>query len=433
MLKHTPKESSDSLDISSIRKYFGSIPGCKEIAHETTIKVISFLRSNVRTSRTNGYLENLDYKGRRNQNKIQDKNDIFRINVYYGSKSVGICHFLNGEVREIFKKCKSLRALFELVKRPPQLTYFDSQMLQLDNTNEAIDKGHLNQENNSKTLDNKVPSRITAKAQIETSRNKIDLSDIGLAILGAERDQLQERIRELEEIRGLKAQFDVDLKNFNYDRSDEAKKKYMVEVPPKSMFQVKSMLHSRDSDVISVSTTGIGTVVLYKYGNTSFTSLIPPKLIEKLDVRKRTHVPKPPVYVSIGTKKRFYIKLNNGDHYWVSCPGMSKSLKICKKEVACVAFGKKWKSFFLVFTDGSWEFGDEIPKGLKQLLYDRRGAEDLVAVTMGPKDEWFLKTKKGSTWWGGLSDHLESKISPIKNRIMFMDFGLYDSCIVEYV
>ena len=468
-------------DPAKIRQYCRSIRGCLELEYNQDMKVISFLKRNRRVKVP--FLTHENSMGTtRPTSNFTFKEDIARINIYYDSMNVGICRFLNGEVREIFRKYSSIKSLLNLLKRPPYLTYFDCRTLELngpynddgdsdgnldDTVDDILSRQILdNPENAHYGATTKLahPTSFTSQANFNTSyytstyepenkykqikrnlKQKLEIGGIGIAILCAEKDVLQERIRSFQYAKQTREELDLYYDNENHHNADSTHgptslvsigtvTNFLLQLSVKTMTHVKHLLQTDEyeSNVISVATNGVGTVVLYKYGNSAFTPFIPPKLKEKLDVRKRTHVPKPPVYVSIGTKNRFYIKLNNGDHYWVGCSAMSKTLKESKHEVVSVAFGKKWKSYFVVFEDGSWEYGDEIPKGLQQLLFDRDESEDLTCVTLGPKEEWFLRTRKGTVLWGGLSDQLETRIAPIHDRILFMDFGLSESYIIQY-
>lgn len=429
-------DSHDLLNPYSIKKKAKLVEGCRELDFDKDLKVISFLKTTEDSKGTTPDTmksQNSSYTNKRMGNKERNP-DIARINVYYESGTVGICRVLNGEVREIFKRFCSMKTLMEVLKHPPYLTYFDSQTLELDQWNdESSENAHTNEHSGIVHI-NSIKDRIKEVEQ------KMELADIGIAILGAEKDTLQQTIKDRQETIGFKETSLGLGRNGNVRNNREEKEnaqqrsQFIVQLPSKTTQFVKDSLNAPDTNIVGVTTNGIGTVVLYEYGNCVFTPRIPPKLKEKLDIRKRTHVRKPPVYVSLGTKNRFYIKLNNGDHEWAGCTSMSKCLKNNHKlkEVSSVAFGKRWKSYFIVFTDGSWEYGDEIPKGLQQWLYDRRNSADLACVSIGPNYEWFVRTKRDKLYVGGVSKQLLSTIDSIKHRIVSIDFGLTNSFIVQY-
>uniref|UniRef100_A0A7S4SZ66 Uncharacterized protein n=2 Tax=Ditylum brightwellii TaxID=49249 RepID=A0A7S4SZ66_9STRA len=153
----------------------------------------------------------------------------------------------------------------------------------------------------------------------------------------------------------------------------------------------------------------------------------------------------PPIYVSIGSNKRFYIEFEDGRAEWYGPEKLADCLEAhCDLEISSVAFGERWDTFFVVFSDGSWDYqGKGIPKELVRLIVHNGGfLSDLICVTLGPQGEWFVATKNGQTWWGGLSDELEKIIydllsapraSDWKPRVVdFIDFGESGSYFLSY-
>ena len=97
--------------------------------------------------------------------------------------------------------------------------------------------------------------------------------------------------------------------------------------------------------------------------------------------------------------------------------------------MASVAFGKKLDDFFVVKSDGSWRsHGKSLPKGLSELLRDRKGRADLAWVSLGAEGEWCVKSRKGRVWWDGLSGEADEALSEIlvedrDSELRYIDFG----------
>ena len=514
---NTTTSRSQQTDLAIIRKSVKSISGCREVNFSDEKKVLSFLtfgkgvdHSTSLTSDTKALSESSQSEDNDNNgvmktsqesiNVLNESMEIARVNVYYESDVVGVCRILNGEVREIFRRYRSIKTLIEILKNPPNLTYFNYEELGMDfdeTSNEHRDQEpSVNSETKPNQLhspesessmeydDSKSTNRFsdtniyksskTIQNEINEAMTKNQLGEIGVAILCAQRDELKKLICSYEETRNIKDEVEFTDKEAKYNRQKNidnnvnidnvlSKKKsvdstevnvdiegtetnqvksdnnhnqrisYLLQLPAKTIGFVKnSLLRVENASVLCATTNGVGTVILYKYGHCVFTNNIPQKLHEKLDIRKRTHVPKPPVYISLGTKNRFYIKLINGDHLWAGCNSMTKYLKACGKEVSSVTFGKKFKSYFIVFSDGSWESGDEIPTGLNEIILERSSLLDFSSVSIGPNQEWFLKTKDGKVLWGGISRKLQARVAQLGDRITNMDFGDGGSYIVQY-
>lgn len=102
-----------------------------------------------------------------------------------------------------------------------------------------------------------------------------------------------------------------------------------------------------------------------------------------------------------------------------------------KGQVASVAFGEDWNSYFVVFANGGYE-GCDVPGALQDLLNRRGKRGDLDCVSLGPDGEYYLKAKNGRTWWGGMTDERMKQVGKHRGRITFLDFGDDGAFLARY-
>jgi len=136
----------------------------------------------------------------------------------------------------------------------------------------------------------------------------------------------------------------------------------------------------------------------------------------------------PPTYVALGSQKRYYAEFASGEVEWVGPDNsdMDKNLKESRKvgkSVRTVAFGEDNDTYFIVYEDGSWQSGGNIPTNLDRLLKRREAKNDLCQVSLGPTGEWFLEASNGKAWCGGLPQSFYELHAPIKDWITAMYFG----------
>jgi hypothetical protein len=175
-------------------------------------------------------------------------------------------------------------------------------------------------------------------------------------------------------------------------------------------------------------------VLLYEDGDWMYTGNIPTLLLNKLKGRAQSH-PKP-VYVALGTQNRYYIKFDNGKSEWVGCEHMGEYLQKDATQVATVAFGDEWDSYFVVTKGGGYGY-QSVPTGLTDKIAAReqsmsKSGGDLRSVSLGPGGEWCLEALNNRMWWGGLSSEAYDELRSIKDRVTFMDFGDDDSYFLRY-
>jgi len=181
--------------------------------------------------------------------------------------------------------------------------------------------------------------------------------------------------------------------------------------------------------VTSMACGGKATIMLYEDGGHAWTSGLPKNLYNKLNGRQRS-LPSPE-YVAMGNMDRYYIRFADGKSEWVGCEGMSDELKTTTRRVKSVAFGERWDSYFIVYTDGWWSYSG-IPDELSQLMKTRNKRSDLECVSLGPDGEYFVSAKNGRAWWGGTSCDNIDAIAKIRDRVKFIDFGDDNTFLCRY-
>jgi len=110
----------------------------------------------------------------------------------------------------------------------------------------------------------------------------------------------------------------------------------------------------------------------------------------------------PPVYVSISSDDRYYLRFRDGSTYWCGCDDMTEALNKTPHRVTSVAFGGEWDSYFIVTQNGGYMYRN-IPSALHDLIERRQQKTDIECLSLGPDGEYYLKAKNGRAWWGGVS------------------------------
>jgi len=309
-----------------------------------------------------------------------------RINIYTETGTVGICRVLNSEVREIFRIGCSFQVVEEIFRNPPQLV--------------SIDESMVNEE-------------------LKGNRKSLEMLELGVAILKVEKEKLEEHLKVLkenEEEEHMKIYEDKG-RNFSCSGIEE------------TMTEVETYLETPD-EVRCIATNGSGTVILYETGDWAFTEGIPSFLEKELMGRKAEM--SPPIYVAIGSKNQSYISFEDGSFVWTGCEAMDVLMDNLEKQIHAIAFGADWDTFFVVYCDGSWEYNGTLPEELDEKLCARGEKGDLESVALGPDGEWFLASRNGRKWWGGVSVEAGEEINQLAARITFVDFGDDRSFILRY-
>ncbi len=344
------------------------------------------------------------------------KGDSVRVNVYCQRGTVGVCHVLNGQVREIFRQNCSLEKLGRILCDPPSLSVIGVDFFP------------------SASADNE--GSVADIDTITSIRNDLELADVGIAILLGEANALKDHLHTLQHS-------SVSEDASSSPRQSRANKEenttdIAFSLPAHTVSFVENCLaDSMDDPIHCVATNGPGTIFLYDSGEWAYTSEIPEKLQSVFS--KRSRLSPIPVYVSLGSHDRFFVKFADGSCEWRGSVDFEQTVEKHiknKREIRNIAFGSDKYSHFVVFEDGSWEFqGAGIPDGLESKLKARKDRDDLTCVTLGPDGEWFLKVRNGRNWWGNVSDELDEVYNRMCEegfgKVEFVVFGEYNSYVIS--
>jgi hypothetical protein len=184
------------------------------------------------------------------------------------------------------------------------------------------------------------------------------------------------------------------------------------------------------SGTLSVALSTDGIMMLHDNGGGGYDVVghaghIPDQLMIKLRGRKKS-LPNP-VYVSMGSEDRYFVKFADGTSQW----NRIDEVKPNHGGIATVAFGEDG-AWFSVYEDGWWDISGSVPEGLIDIINKRKNRADLACVTLGPTGEWFLRAKNSKVWWGGLSDENTDTIRSYKDRITNIIFGNNDNFFLRY-
>ncbi|GKY95226.1 hypothetical protein MPSEU_000485600 [Mayamaea pseudoterrestris] len=338
-----------------------------------------------------------------------DVTKLARVTVFT-SGTISISRVLLGQVRQTFRRNVSeLDAVEKILRDPPVLTAIDHSLV-------------LNDDNH-------------------TIRSKIELADIGLAILQGEKEKLESlRSSILQRTAPDKEESSkMEKKQPNVGLDLTQGMEFQFSLPASSMKHVDQCLSdisSMNKLVKKIATNGKSTVFLYGNGGVAYTPLIPRPLYQKLSQLRNSRMDSRPVYVALGSRDRFFCAFYDGSFTLKGPKELDKELKQCLKPPRSVAFANAWDSYFVVLDNGEWKYhGRSIPVGLKEKLHERKGKTDLVCVNLGPSGEWFLKAENGRMWWGGVSKDTDKAIMDLLDdghAIHMLDFGDDGSYFVSY-
>ena len=393
------------LDPDAVRRRAQSIAGCREVHSHATSgvqpppHVVTFL------------------VGLR---EIRDVNQLARVTVFADTGTIGVCRVLRGEVRQIFRRnVISLDVVERYLRQPPKLTTIDHKLVGLGD-------------------DRKQP----------TLRSEIELAEVGVAILGAEKEKLESHLASIqpkkpEATPEKTASKQDNSRDFDVDHSlassAQQGMEFQFSLSPTAMKHVDQCLtdiNKMGKLIKGVSTNGKGTVFLYGNGGVAYTPNIPRPLHQKLSQLRNSTIASRPAYVALGTRDRFFVAFHDGTYHFKGPKGLDRELKHEKRPPLSVAFGNTWDTFFIVFHDGSWKYqGRGIPDALEEKLAARSDRPDLVCVNLGPNGEWFLKARNGRMWWGGVTDETDNAILDLLDaghELSVIDFGEDGSYFVSY-
>ena len=388
-----------------------------------------------------------------------------RVNIFCDSGTIGMCKVMNNSsssVRQTFRRnVDSLDVVDRLLRHPEAPLSIDSSLvLSSSSTNQP--KSNLS---SSASSSSNPTTSISAPSSPKALDQELELADIGLAILQGEREKLDRHLNSIEDDDN-EYEEDEDENQLNHPQQSHLKSEtekddddshstsssasestmsgmeFQFSLPADVMAQVDQCLKDitqMDKLVKGVSTNGKGTVFLYGTGGVAYTPAIPKALYHKLRQLRNSSFSARPSYVSLGTKDRYFVGFNDGTADWKGPKALDKCLKKCvntAQQPRSVSFGSSYDTFFVVFSDGSWQYqGRGIPESLESKLSSRDDRADLSCVNLGPSGEWFLKAKNGRMWWSGISNDLDRVIANILNAgnyLHFLDFGENGSYFVSY-
>lgn len=156
------------LDPKAVRERAKGVSGCRPV-ESASVSVCSFLVGCVPVS---------DSPDTENVNVVEQ---LARINVFCETGTVGTCRVLQGSVRQTFRRqVSSLDGVERLLRFPPALTLIDDRLVSFtDNTNNETS---------------------SASQRLKSHQGKVELADVGAAILQNEKDKLVRHLQALVEL-----------------------------------------------------------------------------------------------------------------------------------------------------------------------------------------------------------------------------------------
>ena len=184
--------------------------------------------------------------------------------------------------------------------------------------------------------------------------------------------------------------------------------------------------------VSCLATSGAASILLHDDGSFHHTSGLPAPLLDRL--HRRDPSSPPPDYAALGSEDRYYIRFADGRASWFGPADMDAELREAdgtERRVASVAFGRGFDAYFIVYADGSWCHAGA-PKALETKITATGARCDLACVSLGPADEWFVRTKSGGCWWGGQRPEHRVAVDRVKAGVRFLDFGAEGTYVCRY-
>jgi hypothetical protein len=358
-----------------------------------------------------------------------------RVNVYWTTGTVGTCldHPRQGKT-QLFRRNVSMQQLRQIFGHPRVHTgagYHrrDASCAGGGGGFDWVPKGH-----NNYKRDREGDARRSHGASADPLGEEAD-ARAALDALKRQRAELDDHVAGAEAVIAAFAQRREEAKRLAAEeaRQRERERGTYFDYDVEHDKDVADMLDKRKR-VSCAATNGESTCSLYGDGSWAFTTDLPVGLYNKLKGRALSHPS--PTYVALGSNGRYYIEFDNGSSQWHM--GCDSDLEADLREggVATVAFGGVHDSYFVVRNSGSWSCWN-VPQGLTDLIEERGCAAetaDLVAVSLGPDGEWWLKARNGRTWWGGTSTQLDRCLQKYGRRgsVTFVDFGRDDTYLVRY-
>ena len=176
-----------------------------------------------------------------------------------------------------------------------------------------------------------------------------------------------------------------------------------------------------DERVTAIACGEEATIMIFEDGDTAWTKELPIQLYNKLNGRQKS-LPKPE-YVALGSKDRYFVRFRDGASQWSNHDeGFTKIIKEDERAIRSIAFGEHSDSYFIVYENGGYNYCN-VPSALDDLMEERGQLGDINCVSLGPDGEYFVEIENGQAWWGGTTEENLERISQVRDRVHFIDFG----------
>ena len=315
-----------------------------------------------------------------------------RVDIYCDTCTAVTQRIYDGQIRSIFNTNCNLKEIERILNSPPELSLMNLDKLQHDTSNS---------DTSSKSYDK---YQIEEKESDKKYRlnNEMMLS-IGETILAAESAALKKHLQSL------------------IETSKSANMHFACSFPSEIMQEVENIFESNHSDtLVCAATNGKAAIFVFNSGRWEATSNIPKGLKEKLISHDS-----PPVYVSLGSKGRYYAAFLDGKKVWDGPDSMD--FFFLKKPVRCVAFGRSVNDFLIVYEDGTWKNFGNLPRELHGHLHkDGKRLNNVRFVTLGANSEWCVRDMDGNIEWGGVTDFVSEIFETMEDTdkdLLFVDYG----------
>lgn len=150
----------------------------------------------------------------------------------------------------------------------------------------------------------------------------------------------------------------------------------------------------------------------------------------KATLRNREYELPQPIYGSLGSGGRYFIKFENGAFEWVGSKNFSKLIKKFPA-ISKVSFGTDWDSFHILFNDGTQAWNN-LPSQLEKILEKRKDDQpDVCEVSLAPDNPSFfhLTFSDGSWRSHGVPQIMEKQLYYGHNKVYFASKG---QCLLTY-
>lgn len=150
----------------------------------------------------------------------------------------------------------------------------------------------------------------------------------------------------------------------------------------------------------------------------------------KATLRRREYELPAPVYASLGSGDRYFVRYENGSFEWVASKSFSKLIKKFPK-VSRVAFGADWDSYHILFLDGTQAWNN-IPSQLERILEKRKDNQpDVCEVSLCPDNpNYFHVIFSDGSWRShGVPQVMEKQLYYGHCKVFFAGKG---QCLLTY-